>query len=67
LNSGYNDNAAGEDSTDNVQWIMGFEVDDFIQSSMWQLVTQIVTTISGKKGYYLYDIGLNNIQSADST
>jgi len=67
LNSGYNDNAAGEDSADNVQWIMGFEVDDFIQTSMWQLVTQIVATVSGKKGYYPYDIGLNNIQSADST
>lgn len=67
VSSGYNDNAADKDSTDNVQWIMAFEVDDFVQTSLWQLVSQIVTAVSGKEGYYPYDIGCNNIQSADTT
>ena len=67
MSSGYSDNAAGVDSTDNVQWIMAFEVDEFVRTSMWQLVSQIVTTVSGKEGYYPYDIGCNNIQRADST
>lgn len=66
-NSGYNDNAAGIDSTDNVQWIMAFEVEEFVQTSMWQLFSHIVTTVSGKEGYYPYDIGCNNIQSVDTT
>ena len=67
MSSGYNDNAAGLDSTDNVQWIMAFEVEEFVQTSMGQLVSQIVTAVSGKEGYYPYDIGCNNIQSADTT
>lgn len=67
VSGGYNDNAAGMDSTDNVQWIMAFEVDDFVQTSLWQLVSQIVTAVSGKEGYYPYDIGCNNIQSVDTT
>lgn len=67
VSSGYNDNAAGMDSTDNVQWIMAFEVDDFVQTLLWRLVSQIVTFVSGKEGYYPYDIGCNNIQSADTT
>ena len=67
VNSGYNDNAADANSGDNVQWIMGFEVEDFLQTSLWQLVSQIVTAVSGKEGYYPYDIGCNNIQSTDTT
>ena len=67
LNSGYNDNPADENSGDFVQWIMAFEVEDFVQTSLWQLVSQIVTTVSGKEGYYPYDIGCNNIQSIDTT
>lgn len=67
VNSGYNDNAADADSGDNVQWIMAFEVEDFVQTTLWQLVSQIVTTVSGKEGYYPYDIGCNNIQSSDTT
>lgn len=65
--SGYNDNAAGVNSTDNVQWIMAFEVDEFVETFMWQLFSQIVTTVAGKEGYYPYDIGCNNIQSSDTT
>lgn len=65
--SGYNDNAAGVNSTDNVQWIMAFEVDEFIETFMWQLFSQIITTVAGKEGYYPYDIGCNNIQSSDTT
>lgn len=67
VSSGYNDNAAGMDSTDSVQWIMAFEVDDFVQTSLWQLISQIVTAVSGKEGYYPYDIGCNNIQRVDTT
>ncbi|KAL9988716.1 hypothetical protein ACROYT_G003194 [Oculina patagonica] len=67
VSSGYNDNAAGMDSTDSVQWIMAFEVDDFVQTSLWQLISQIVTAVSGREGYYPYDIGCNNIQSVDTT
>ncbi|XP_078342425.1 uncharacterized protein LOC144628228 [Oculina patagonica] len=67
VRSGYNDNAPGMDSTDNVQWIMAFEVDDFVQTSLWQLISQIVTAVSGREGYYPYDIGCNNIQSVDTT
>lgn len=67
VNSGYNDNAADKNSGDYVQWIMAFEVEDFVQTSLWQLVSQIVTTVSGKEGYYPYDIGCNNIQGIDNT
>ena len=67
VSSGYNDNAAGMDSTDNVQWIMAFDVEDFVQTSLWQLLSQIVTAVSGKEGYFPYDIGCNNIQSVDTT
>ena len=67
VNSGYNDNAADANSADSVQWIMAFEVEDFVQTSLWQLVSQIVTTVSGKEGYYPYDIGCNNIQNIDTT
>ena len=65
--SGYSDHAAGIDSTDNVQWIMAFEVDEFVKTFMWQLFSQIVTTVAGKEGYYPYDIGCNNIQNSDTT
>lgn len=65
--SGYSDDPASADSGDNVQWIMAFEVDDFLQTSLWQLVSQIVTTVSGREGFYPYDIGCNNIQSVDTT
>ena len=67
VSSGYSDDPASEDSGDNVQWIMAFEVNDFLQTSLWQLVSQIVTTVSGKEGFYPYDIGCNNIQSIDTT
>ena len=65
--NGYSDNAAGMDSTDQVQWIMAFEIDDFVQTSLWNVVSQIVTFVSGKKGYFPYDIGCNNIQATDTT
>ena len=67
MSSGYNDNPADANSGDNVQWIMAFEVEDFVQTSLWQLVSQIVSTVSGKEGFYPYDIGCNNIQSTDTT
>lgn len=67
INGGYNDNAAGVDSTDNVQWIMAFEVEEFVQTSLWQLASQIIRAVSGKEGYYPYDIGCNNIQNMDTT
>lgn len=66
-NNGYSDNAAGLDSTDQVQWIMAFEIDDFVQTSLWNVVSQIVTFVSGKDGYFPYDIGCNNIQATDTT
>ena len=55
------------DSTDQVQWIMAFEIDDFVQTSLWNVVSQIVTFVSGKEGYFPYDIGCNNIQATDTT
>ena len=67
LTRGYNDNPAGSDSTDNVQWIMSFEVEDFVQKSLWHLISQIVTFVSGREGYYPYDISCNNIQRGDTT
>ncbi|XP_068695620.1 uncharacterized protein [Montipora foliosa] len=64
--SGYTDDAASKNSEDNVQWIMAFEVEEFVQTLMWQLFSQIVTAVTGKQGYYPYDIGCNNIQSSDT-
>lgn len=64
---GYNDMEADSYSADKVQWILGFEVEEFVQTSMWQLFNRIVTTASGKEGYYPYDIGCNNIQKSDTT
>ena len=62
----YNYVPPGPDS-DNVQWIMQFEVDDFINTTLWQDVKSMVKFVSGEKGWFPYDIGCNNIRNLDNT
>ena len=65
-NGVYTDFPAGPESTDNVQWILSFEVDHFLQTPLWPITHDIVTYISGRDTYYPYDVGCNNIQGRDS-
>lgn len=65
-NGVYADNPAEAGSTDNVQWILGFEVHDFLKTPLWPVINDIVTYASGRDSYYPYDIGCNNLQGADS-
>ena len=37
----YDDTDEGDDDSDNVQWIAGFEVDSYIQSRLWNIMQQV--------------------------
>ncbi|KAI8479615.1 hypothetical protein Bbelb_426330 [Branchiostoma belcheri] len=53
--------------SDNVQWIAGFPVESYVKSKMWNITSQVVEHVSGKKGWYPYDISCNLIRNADHT
>lgn len=63
----YVDNPPGADSTDNVPWILGFEIEAVVSSPLWHYAQAIVQYASKKEGYYPYDISCNSIRSHDST
>ena len=65
-NGAYTDFPAEEESSDNVQWILSFETEDFLQSSLWPIIHDFVGHISGSDTFFPYDIGCNNIQGRDS-
>ena len=37
----YDDSDDGDDGGDNVQWIAGFEINDYIQSRLWNIMQQV--------------------------
>lgn len=37
----YDDSDLGDDDSDNVQWIAGFEINDYIQSRLWNIMQQV--------------------------
>ena len=37
----YDDSDEGDDDSDNVQWIAGFEISDYIQSRLWNIMQQV--------------------------
>lgn len=37
----YDDSDDGDDGGDNVQWIAGFEINDYIQSRLWKIMQQV--------------------------
>ena len=37
----YDDSDEGDDDNDNVQWIAGFEINDYIKSRLWNIMQQV--------------------------
>lgn len=37
----YDDSDEGDDDSDNVQWIAGFEIDAYIKSRLWNIMQQV--------------------------
>lgn len=37
----YDDSDEGDNDSDNVQWIVGFEINDYIQSRLWNIMQQV--------------------------
>ena len=37
----YDDSDEGDNDSDNVQWIAGFEINDYIQSRLWNIMQQV--------------------------
>ena len=37
----YDDTDLGDEDNDNVQWIAGFEIDDYVQSRLWNIMQQV--------------------------
>uniref|UniRef100_H2ZAF5 Prolyl 4-hydroxylase alpha subunit Fe(2+) 2OG dioxygenase domain-containing protein n=1 Tax=Ciona savignyi TaxID=51511 RepID=H2ZAF5_CIOSA len=54
-------------SSDNVQWIAGFNVNKFANSRFWPVINQVATYVSGNDTWYPYDVACNLIRSADHT
>ncbi|EDO35814.1 predicted protein [Nematostella vectensis] len=54
-------------STDNVPWILPYEVEFLVKTSLWSYVQQLLSYVTGKKGYYPYDVSCNAIRSFDHT
>nr|XP_026694880.1 uncharacterized protein LOC100186758 isoform X2 [Ciona intestinalis] len=54
-------------SSDNVQWIAGFNVNKFANSRFWPVISQVATYVSGNNTWYPYDVACNLIRSADHT
>nr|CAB3263028.1 uncharacterized protein LOC100186758 [Phallusia mammillata] len=54
-------------SSDNVQWIAGFHVDNFVKSRFWPVIKQMAEYVTGYDSWYPYDVACNLIRSADHT
>ena len=53
------------DSADNVRWVSGYEVDEFVKSHIWARAKQIVDHVVGRDDYYPYDVTCNLIRTFD--
>ena len=49
----YDDSDEGDSDSDNVQWIAGFEINDYIKSRLWNVMQQV--------GFLLHLIACNNV------
>ncbi|XP_038078871.1 uncharacterized protein LOC119746140 [Patiria miniata] len=56
-----------DSDSDNVQWIAGFNIDDFVQSRMWNITRQVARYVSGTDKWFPYDIACNIIRAYDHT
>lgn len=63
----YDDSDEGDNDSDNVQWIAGFEIDAYIKSRLWNIMRQTLKHITGRDKWFPYDISCNLIRSADHT
>ncbi|XP_067048677.1 uncharacterized protein [Acropora muricata] len=63
----YDDSDEGDSDSDNVQWIAGFEINDYIKSRLWNVMQQTLEHISGRDKWFPYDVSCNLIRSADHT
>ena len=41
----YDDSDEGDNDSDNVQWIAGFEINDYIQSRLWNIMQQVCESL----------------------
>ena len=41
----YDDSDEGDNDSDNVQWIAGFEINDYIQSRLWKIMQQVCESL----------------------
>ncbi|XP_068738920.1 uncharacterized protein [Montipora capricornis] len=63
----YDDSDEGDNDSDNVQWIAGFEINDYIKSRLWNIMQQTLKHVTGRDKWFPYDISCNLIRSADHT
>lgn len=54
-------------SSDNVQWIAGINIHDFIQTDFWPIIHQVAKYVSNTSDWYPYDVACNLIRSHDHT
>ena len=57
-----------EADSDNVHWISGYPVDDFVRTTYWLKIRQVARYVSGgHDGWFPYDVSCNLIRAADHT
>nr|XP_039267648.1 uncharacterized protein LOC120342750 [Styela clava] len=52
---------------DNVQWIVQYNVSQFLQTPVWQRVEELLEFVGEKNKWYPYDVALNLVRPADHT
>ncbi|XP_031560412.1 uncharacterized protein LOC116296526 [Actinia tenebrosa] len=62
---GYDESADTEH--DNVSWIAPIKVSKFIKSRLWKTVNRTVEYLSGKSGWFPYDVSMNIIRNSHYT
>ncbi|XP_033642095.1 uncharacterized protein LOC117302311 [Asterias rubens] len=53
--------------SDNVQWIAAFSIDNFTQTTVWNITRQVAKYVSGTDEWFPYDVACNVIRSFDYT
>eukprot|EP00794_Sanderia_malayensis_P015297 gene15297-16874_t len=62
----YYDDSIDQDS-DNVQWIAGLDMPDYLKSPYWKVIQAVATFVTGSPEWFPYDVGTNLIRNADHT
>ncbi|CAH1238435.1 Hypp5771 [Branchiostoma lanceolatum] len=55
------------EDNDNVQWITALNVESFVKSRVWNIVSRVADHVSNRTNWYPYDVSMNVIRSADYT